>query len=117
VGTGNNQFYPLYLSTGTFKNSLRRAHKDAMVLVGFLPIPKGAREHENEEDYRQFCRQLFHRVLTHVFASFKEHMKTPELVLFPDGFYRRVIYGFGAYLADYPEQVLLTGVKYGWCSR
>jgi hypothetical protein len=44
-------------------------------------------------------------------------MSEPELVLFADGFYRWVIHEFGAYLADYPEQVLLTGVKTGWCPQ
>ena len=41
VATGQNDFYPLYLSIGNVQNHIRRAHKDALVLIGFLPIPKG----------------------------------------------------------------------------
>jgi hypothetical protein len=41
VATGQNEFYPLYLSIGNVKNHVRRAHKDALVLIAFLAIPKG----------------------------------------------------------------------------
>lgn len=41
VAAGNNKYYPLYLSIGNVRNSARRAHRDALVLVGFLAIPKG----------------------------------------------------------------------------
>ena len=41
VGTGNTEFHPLYLSIGNVHNSVRRAHKDAVVPIGFLAIPKG----------------------------------------------------------------------------
>lgn len=42
-------------------------------------------------------------------------MTTPEAVRCPDGHFRRAIYGLGPYIADYPEQVLVAGVVYGWC--
>lgn len=41
VGTGQNEFYPLYMSVGNVHNSARRAHGNALSLVAFLPIPKG----------------------------------------------------------------------------
>ena len=41
VATGDNEFYPLYMSIGNVKNHTRRAHKDAIVLIGFLAIAKG----------------------------------------------------------------------------
>lgn len=40
--TGHNEFHPLYISPGNVKNSVRRAHRDALVPVGFLAIPKSA---------------------------------------------------------------------------
>lgn len=42
-------------------------------------------------------------------------MTTPEVAKCPDGHYRRVIYGLGPYIADYPEQVLAACVVQGWC--
>jgi len=41
VATGQNDFYPLYFSIGNIQNHIRRAHKNRLVLIAFLPIPKG----------------------------------------------------------------------------
>jgi hypothetical protein len=40
VATGQNDFYPLYISLGNVQNSARRAHRNAVVLLAFLAIPK-----------------------------------------------------------------------------
>ena len=40
VGTGNNEYYPLYLSIGTVHNIICRAHQGAVSLIAFLAIPK-----------------------------------------------------------------------------
>jgi Plavaka transposase len=40
VGTGNNEYYPLYLSIGTVHNNICRAHRGAVALIAFLAIPK-----------------------------------------------------------------------------
>src|ERR1700736_2308150 len=47
----------------------------------------------------------------------KPAMTTPEVVRFPDGHFRRVIYGLGPYIADYPEQALLACIVQGWCAK
>ena len=39
------------------------------------------------------------------------------MVRCPDGHFRRVIYSLGPYIADYPEQVLLSGIVSGWCPK
>jgi hypothetical protein len=44
-------------------------------------------------------------------------MTTPEVTRCPDGHFRRVIYGLGPYIADYPEQALLACIVQGWCPR
>lgn len=41
VASGQNDFYPLYLSIGNIHNSVRRAHRNGLALIGFLAIPKG----------------------------------------------------------------------------
>ena len=40
VGTGDNKYYPLYMSIGNIHNNVRCAHRNGVVLVGFLAIPK-----------------------------------------------------------------------------
>jgi hypothetical protein len=44
-------------------------------------------------------------------------MIKPEVVCFPDGHFRKVIYGLGPYITDYPEQVLLGCIVQGWCPK
>lgn len=44
-------------------------------------------------------------------------MSEPEVIKCSDGLYRRVIYGLGPYIADYPEQVVISGIVQGWCPR
>ena len=40
VAMGHNEYYPLYVSIGNVHNNVRRAHRNAVVLVGFLTIAK-----------------------------------------------------------------------------
>lgn len=40
VATGQNEFYPLYMSPSNIKNHTRQGHEDAVALIGFLAIPK-----------------------------------------------------------------------------
>ena len=40
VATGQNDFYPLYLSIGNVHNNVRRAHRSAVAVIAFLAIPK-----------------------------------------------------------------------------
>lgn len=44
-------------------------------------------------------------------------MSKPKLTLCGDGHYRKVIYGLGPYIADYPEQALLACIVQGWCPK
>jgi hypothetical protein len=49
--------------------------------------------------------------------SLKPGITIPEVVRFPDGHFRRVIYGLGPYIMDYPEQALLRCIVQGWCPK
>jgi hypothetical protein len=64
-----------------------------------------------------FRRQLFHSSLGAILEPLRPAMTTPELTRCPDGHFRRVIYGLGPYIADYPEQALLACVVQGWCPK
>ena len=41
VATGQVEYHPLYLSIGNPHNTVRRAHRNAVVPIAFLAIPKG----------------------------------------------------------------------------
>ncbi|KAI5989293.1 hypothetical protein EDD15DRAFT_2198580 [Pisolithus albus] len=117
VATGQNDYYPLYLSIGNIRNNVRWAHRNGVVLIGFLAMPKTTREHANKDNFRKFRRQLFHSSLGRILKTFKPGMVKPEVVLFGDDHYRRVIYGLGPYIADYEEQALVTCIVRNWCPR
>lgn len=40
VATGNVEYHPVYLSIGNILNRARRAHRNAVIPIGFLAIPK-----------------------------------------------------------------------------
>ncbi|KAG6822806.1 hypothetical protein H0H92_012505, partial [Tricholoma furcatifolium] len=117
VATGHTEYYPLYISNGLIHNNVRRAHQNGLTLVAFLAIPKTDAVNKDSDEFRRFRRSLFHGSLRHILESFRRWMSQPDIVRFGDGYYRRVIYGLGPYIADYPEQVLLACVVQGWCTR
>jgi hypothetical protein len=73
--------------------------------------------HQNDAEFRKFRRQLLHSSLAKILESLKPFMTEPEIVRCADGYFRRVIYGLGPYIADYPEQALLACIVQGWCAR
>ncbi|KAH7918155.1 hypothetical protein BV22DRAFT_1108435 [Leucogyrophana mollusca] len=117
VATGQNDYHPLYLSIGNVHNSTRRAHRNAVAVVGFLAIPKTAKEYSSDSRYRKFKKQLLHTSLSRILNTLKPAMTTPEVTRCADGHYRRVIYGLGPYIADYEEQVVLAGIVREWCAK
>jgi Plavaka transposase len=113
---------------------MRRAHGSGLVLIGFLSIPKSLlclsimhistdfvssadKAHTNDVDFRQFRRKLFHVSLSYILQSLQPGEVTPEVFRCPDRHFRRIIWGIGPYIADYPEQVLLACIVRNWCAR
>ncbi|KAG2093479.1 uncharacterized protein F5147DRAFT_747888 [Suillus discolor] len=96
ISTGNNKYYPLYLSIGNVHNNVRRAHRNTLCLIGFLAIPK---------KFQNFQCQIFHSSLTKILETLKDVMSKPEVIR------------FRPYIADYEEQVLLTSIVRNWCPR
>ena len=141
VGTGNNEYYPLYLSIGNVSNKARRSQKlNTVQLVAFLAIPKSVcyklevtysivfwhfkfaaeRQYEKSDDFRRFRHQIFHSSISRILNSLKTAMimNTQKTILrCPDGHLRRSVFGLGSYIADYPEQVSLCAICTGWCCK
>ncbi|KAI6104275.1 hypothetical protein F5141DRAFT_1189731 [Pisolithus sp. B1] len=117
VATGNNEYYPLYISAGNVHNGMRCAHGEAVSLLGFLSIPKTDKEFEADPEFHTFQRHLFHTSLEAIFHAMHPAMTKPQSVKCADGHYHRAIYGLGPYIADYPEQALLACIVQGWCPK
>ncbi|KDQ50958.1 hypothetical protein JAAARDRAFT_141102, partial [Jaapia argillacea MUCL 33604] len=117
ITTGQNEYYPLYMSAGVLHGNAQRAHSRALIPIAFLAIPKSDRKDDKSLLFRKFRRQLFHSSIVAIFDMMKPFFSAPDITMCLDGHYRRVIYGFGPYIADYPEQVLLAGIVQGWCPK
>ncbi|KAI6003078.1 hypothetical protein EDD15DRAFT_2157546 [Pisolithus albus] len=117
VATGQNDYWPVYISIGNIHNNIRRAHRDGVELLAFLAIPKVAKKYVDDPVFRRFKKQLFHAAMSRILASLKPGMTIPQVMKCPDRHFRRIIFGLGPYIADYPEQVLLSGIVQNWCGR
>jgi hypothetical protein len=136
VATGHVEYHPVYLSIGNPHNNVRHAHRNAVIPIAFLAIPKcvwypscathvrsslllisGDRKYDDSSHFRHFKHKLFHASLEAVLSPLRPGMTTPVVHRCPDGHFRRVIYDLIAFIADYPEQVLLTGTVQGWCPK
>ncbi|KAI5987164.1 hypothetical protein EDC04DRAFT_2873452 [Pisolithus marmoratus] len=117
VATGNNEYYPLYISTGNVHNGMRHAHGEAVSLLGFLSIPKTDQEFESDPEFCTSRRHPFHTSLEAIFHAMHPAMEKPQIVKGADGHYCRAIYALGPYIADYPEQALLACIVQGWCPK
>ena len=130
VATGQHEYYPIYLSIGNIHNNILRAHKNALVLIGFLPIPKGNRytplflmltpmtasqKDTDTEEFHDFKRHLFHGCLRTILKKLEWYMTKWDIVRCTDNHFRQVIYGIGPYITDYPEQGLVVGIMNSWC--
>ncbi|KAG1727914.1 hypothetical protein EDD22DRAFT_982741 [Suillus occidentalis] len=58
VGMGNNEYYPLYASIGNVHNNVQRAHCDALVIIGFLSIPKTTRKYAHDDSFHSHFRRI-----------------------------------------------------------
>ncbi|KAH9014681.1 hypothetical protein EDB84DRAFT_1277590 [Lactarius hengduanensis] len=117
VATGHQEYHPVYASLGNITNTARRGHGNGVVPVAFLPIPKSTKCQRKKTAFQMFCWQLYHSCLELVFAPLKPYMTEPKVMKCPDGHFRRTIFGLGPYIADYPEQVYLSGVVSTWCPK
>jgi hypothetical protein len=134
VATGHQEYHPVYISPGIISNTARRGHGNGVLPFAFLPIPKSrlflrpqfrflitchlaSKRQRKRPEFQRFCRQLYHRCLQLIFDPLKPYMEKYKVVKCPDGHFRRAIFGLGPYIADYPEQVWLSGIVYGWCPK
>jgi hypothetical protein len=135
VVTGDNSYWPLYLSIGNIHNMVHRAHRNGVAVLAFLVDAKSKsfivlegftgltdlwiaeRKFSENLAFRKFRQQLFHTSLTEIPEPLRSAMTTPIVMQCGDGQYRCFIFSLGPYIADYPEQCMIAGVVQGWCTR
>lgn len=75
------------------------------------------RQFMRDNGYKIFRKQLYHSSLAHILEPLRPGMTEPVSLHCPDGLFRRAIFSLGPFIADYPEQVFLAGIVYGWCPK
>ncbi|KLO17808.1 hypothetical protein SCHPADRAFT_913406 [Schizopora paradoxa] len=115
VATGQNEFYPVYMSIGNVRNNVQRAHRNAITVVAFLAIPKTTQEHQNSVAFRDFRRQITHSSFSIILQKAKASMETYKVRKCSDKHFRRIIHGIGPVICDYPDQISHACVVQNWC--
>lgn len=77
----------------------------------------GAQEDSDSEEFRVFRKQIYHAALAQILSPLRPGMTVPHVMRCPDGHFRRAIFELGPFIADYPEQVYLSGVVQNWCPK
>ncbi|KAH7903744.1 hypothetical protein BJ138DRAFT_1020140, partial [Hygrophoropsis aurantiaca] len=113
----NKAAYPVYMTIGNLPKSIRRKpSQHAQILLAYLPTTK--LEHiSNCASRRRSLANLFHACMSHIVEPLKVAGKEGMSIASGDGVVRRGHPLLACYIGDYPEQLLISGMKTGECPK
>ncbi|KAG1849692.1 hypothetical protein DFJ58DRAFT_716907 [Suillus subalutaceus] len=111
----NKTAYPVYMTIGNIPKEIRRkVSRQAHVLLAYLPTTR--LEHvTNKASHRCMLANLYHACVGRVLAPLAAAGIDGINMRSGDGAMRRCHPLFACFAGDYPEQVLVTGVKTTQC--
>jgi hypothetical protein len=117
--SGGKTAYPVYLTLGNIPKAKRRKlNHRACILIAYLPVDKALPQSGDvAADIKCKTYQLFHDAMRVVLQPLIEAGKQGVELTDGKGEVRMVHPVIAAYVADYPEQCLVTLAKYGTCPR
>lgn len=116
--SGDKAAYPVYLTLGNIPRSIRRKPSmHACVLIGYLSVEKIEGEGLTADEKQARGQRLFHDSMRLIFEPLIEAGENGVEVACGDGWVRRVYPLLAAYVADYPEQCLVTCTKGNMCPK
>ncbi|KAJ7467254.1 hypothetical protein B0H11DRAFT_2159564 [Mycena galericulata] len=112
---GNKTAYPVYMTIGNIPKEIRhKPSRRAYVLLAYLPTSRLGHI-KNKAARRRTLANLFHTCLSFITAPLRDAGVTGIPITSGDGLLRRGHPIVACYIGDYPEQLLVTCVKTGWC--
>lgn len=116
--SGSKQAYPVYLSIGNISHTIRqKPSMKATVLLAYLSTDKITSSKLTKAERVSRLHRLFHESLRHILAPLEIAGRDGINLTGGDGDIRLVFPVLAVYAADYPEQCLVTGVKYNACPK
>ena len=116
--SGNKSAYPVYLTLGNIPRAIRRRPSDhACILLGYLPVSKVSRVGLTKREHKARTQRIFHAAMRLIVSPLIKAGKEGIEVTSGDGCVRKVFPVLASYVADYPEQCLVTCSKYGTCPK
>ncbi|CDO74225.1 hypothetical protein BN946_scf184721.g4 [Trametes cinnabarina] len=114
---GNKSAYPVYMSLGNLPKDIRaKPSRRGQILLAYLPTTR--LEHiKNKAARRRTLANLFHSCLGHILKPLASLGVTGLEIASGDGIVRRGHPILATYIGDYPEQLLVTGIKSGECPK
>jgi hypothetical protein len=107
-----------YLTIGNLPKLIRRKpSKNACILISYLSINKLDRSKMTEAEHHSRVQRIFHESMGIILKALKEAGKTGVYIKDSKGVTWLVYPILASYIADYPEQCLVTCTKYGTCPK
>ncbi|KAI0070500.1 hypothetical protein K474DRAFT_1608585 [Panus rudis PR-1116 ss-1] len=112
---GDQTAWPVYLSIGNIAKATRRKVSErAMILVGYIPVSK-LECFKPGPGHSLAGYRLFHHCMRSILEPLINAGKNGVVMMCSDGKRRKIFPLLAAYIADHPEQCLVTNVKENRC--
>ncbi|KAF8872990.1 hypothetical protein BD779DRAFT_1613730 [Infundibulicybe gibba] len=114
---GSKQAYPVYLTIGNIPKNIRRKPScRAHILLAYLPTTN-LKQIPSEAARRRAVANLFHACMKRILAPLTKAGIDGVPMASGDGVVHRNHPILAVYAADYPEQLLVTGIKSTSCPK
>ena len=108
----------MYLTLGNIPSRLRRKPSEvACILLAYLPVDKVYKGGLSKREVSSRYQRLFHAAMAHLFEPLKVAGRDGVELTSGDGAVRMVHPVLASYVADYPEQCLVTCSKSRTCPK